>query len=138
MASSVLGSMTIFVKTLTGKTITLDVKPSDSIRKVKTMLGEDFPLFQQSLTLELDEGRTLSDYNITKDSTLHLEPRKGTFMSFFNSVARNDFVCSALERKTSTVNLLPHYQKRYDFSAISDFLKYNRLHHLLRFFLLLC
>jgi len=69
--------MQIFVKTISGKTITLDVDQSDLIENLKLKIQDKdgIPIGNQRLTYAskpLIDGKYISDYNIQKDSTIYI------------------------------------------------------------------
>ena len=67
----------VFIKTLTGKTLTVVVKKTDTVENLKKKIyeHEDIPIHRQRIVFaskQLEDARTIADYDITKNATLHL------------------------------------------------------------------
>ena len=109
-------AMQIFVSLPEGGTITLDVEPSDSIESVKAKIQDSQGILPENQILkfggkELEDGRTLSDYNIQNGATLYLTLRN-------SSTATDSTSTDLISVQSSIPNIITSARRLYNAQII--------------------
>ncbi|XP_042889936.1 polyubiquitin-B-like [Penaeus japonicus] len=117
-----MSTLLVYVKTLTGKTVTIEISPQDTVEVLKAKLEdkEGIPPDQQRIIHDgnqLEDGRTLDSYNIKSEAVLHLILRLrggGTSMFFLNVITPSNKVIQTVVNELTTIKELKEMLENED------------------------